>query len=214
MPQPLTKAGIANMALSLIGQKPIPSTDTTWVTTKEAVQIAAVWEMARLTTLTAVNWRFARTRIPLVAASGVTPETFTGWEYVYDYPASNHYVWKVFVDTSSPNPDPVEYVKFFGPSTEKLYIATQYDDCYVEATNTSVGTTIDHYLLWDALATMALACQVAALIATQLTGKSTEMERMLKLYGVYIDRATLQNAKEQNLKSTKKETSDLVTARG
>jgi len=219
MPQPLTKAGIANMALSLIGQKPIPATDTTWTTTKEAVQVAAVWEMSRLTTLQAVNWKFARTRIALVAATAsgtpsVGPETFIGWEYVYNYPASNHFVRKVFVDTSAPNPDPVEFVKFFGPVTEKLYLAAQYDACYAETTNTSVGTTIDHYLLYDALATMALACQVAALVAKPLTGKDTEMERMIKLYGQYIDRAIFQNAREENLKSTQKETSSLITARG
>jgi hypothetical protein len=170
--------------------------------------------MARLTTLTAVNWRFARTRIPLVAASGATPETFTGWSYVYDYPASNHYVWKVFTDTSAPNPEPVEYIKFFGPVTEKLYLATQLDACYVEATNTSVGTTIDHYLLYDALAAMALACQVSALVAVPLTGKTSEMERMLKLYSTYIDRAILQNAKEQKVDSVQKEESSLLSARG
>ena len=214
MPQPLTKAGIANMALSLIGQKPIPATDTTWVTTKEAIAVAAVFETARLCTLQAVNWYFARTRIALVPASGATPETLSGWEYVYDYPASNHYVRKVFVDTSAPNPDPVEFIKFFGPTTEKLYLATQYDACYAETTNTSVGTTIDHYLLYDALAAMALACLVAALVAKPLTGKDSEMERMQKLYGQFIDRAVLQNAKEQNLTSTRKTESDVLTARG
>jgi hypothetical protein len=211
MPQPLTKAGIANMALSLIGQKPIPTADTTWTTTKEATQVAAVWETCRLVALRAVNWNFARVRAALVTEA---VETLTGWDYIWDYPSDKHYIRKVFVDTTSANPDPVEYLPFYGTATEAYYLATKEAACYYEGTDTSVGTTHDHYLLYDPIFSMSLACLVASLIAKPLTGKESETTRMSNMYDRFIDRAVLQNAREGKVTSTLKNESEFITSRG
>jgi hypothetical protein len=219
MPQPLTKVGIANLGLQgLLGQKPIPLTDTTWTTTNEAIKAKSVWETARLSTLRDHAWKFARRRIELTAVAAPNLDTYIGWDYVWAYPSSTHLVRKVFIDSTSANPDPIEFALFNGEISNLDRIATNEVDgdgkCYAECTYTGEGTADAQYLTYDPQAALALAAQLAYLLALPLTGNENKAKQMLQIYANAISRAKATDALEERILSVRKSDSDFLIARG
>lgn len=215
MPQALTKAGIANLALTLIGQKPIPAADTAWTTTTEAIKVKAVWENARLIALRDHNWKFAKRRIELTA---VTNDTYSGWDYIWAYPSTTHHIRKVYVDTDSANPDPVQYAQFNGAVSGLDRIATNDvdddDKAYAECTYTGEGTSDAQYLTYDPMFVTAFALQVAFMLALPLTGDKGLADRMAAQYQAVLRRAKLLDSNEDRVLSPRKNESTFLTARG
>lgn len=212
MPQTLTKLGIANLALTFIGQKPIAATDTNWALTNEAIKTLAVWQAARLTTLRDHTWKFARQRAALVAA---TTDTFLGFEYIWSLPTNEAIIRKVFVDSESANPEPIQWAQFHGATSGAVLIATNdvddEDKCYVEYTYTGEGTSGAEYLNYDSIFVTAFAAQVAFLLCTPLGG---DEKKMANLYQVMINKAKDRDAREENIAPVRKDRSSLISSRG
>lgn len=215
MPQTLAKLDIANLALALIGQKPIASADTAWALTTEAAKVKAVWETARLTALRDHVWKFARERVALTA---VSTETYDGYDYVWDYPTDAVVIRKVFVDATAENPDPVTFAQFRGPAGKKVFLATNARDaenkCYAEITYGGEGAQAAEYLNYDPTFVMAFAAQIGYLVAGPLTGDDKIMAKMATLYQGYINTAKNRDAREERILSTRKGQSTIISARG
>lgn len=208
MPQPLSKIAIANLALKMNSQKPIVSLDQDAV---EARVIKEYFDVARLAALREHDWKFARIRKELTAATG---ETVLGWAYVWDYPDDCHVVRKVFVDTTAPNPDPVEWAQYFGPVTGKQLICTNEVDannkCYAQFTYTAEGADSVNIGVYDPLFALAFAAMLAYLTAKPLTGKQGDFAT----FETILNRAKLADAREQRVLSTRKNESEFLSVRG
>ncbi len=217
MPQPLTKAGIANLALAFLGQKPIPATDTAWTTTTEAIKVKAVWDNARLIALRDQAWKFARRRIELTAVTGVGADTYHGFDYVWAFPANTHIIRKVYIDTTAPNPDPIEFAQFNGASGSVRLATNLRDDddkCYAETTYTAEVTDDAQYLTYDPYFVTAFALQIAYLVAMPLTKDKNLENSMVEKYNAAINKAKTIDANEERILSTRKGESTFLSSRG
>jgi hypothetical protein len=219
MPQVLDKTGIINLAMALIGQKPVTATEILANSTVEAVKINAIWDTAFYTSLRDHNWRFARQRVELAADSVAPLETVPpGFTYVWKYPTDAVKVRKVFTDNTKANPDAVEFFEFQGIAKAGIFIATNDvngdGDCFADITSINTGTAFAQMLFWDPQFVMSLSAQLAYLASPSLTGNENTTNRMAALYNTSINRAQLNDAREERLLSTKKNTSEFIGARG
>lgn len=206
MPQTLEGWEICNLALNSLGRKSIGSLSET---SEEAVRCNLVFKPCKAAVLREHDWRFATATEALVAATGTTPFSATGWAYTYDYPDECDFIRKVFIDTESSNPDEVDYEIIQDPSDDALYIGCDYEDAYVKYTRGSAADTT----IYDALLLECLVALIASKIAFPLTrDRAVELDAIAK-YEKALAKAKLSDRQEDKRPIPKTSTSSVEDAR-
>lgn len=224
---------VFNLVATLLSAEAITDAEYTTPTLKITKAIKAVYRIARNSLLRDHNWKFARVVTELIDAPAAV--TLNGWSYFYYYPyydnlpASGNkpqgsiFLRKVFTDTDSQDPDPIDYVlfNFFDPdnSIDGTFIATQEDDAYAEYTNyghdQAAGSTYSgtKSTLYDPVFIETLGFKIAAMICKKVTGDKNLAKDLASRYEERLSKAKLHDQKEEKQTDTKLKTNDYINAR-
>ena len=169
MPVGFSKVTICNLALSNTGSK---STIESIDEDNPPAKICKLWyEPARIASLEAFNWSFARSSI-ILATHSVAAPTYR-WAYRYQYPAGC--VRARYIENPlGTDADPVPYEVEEG-DTDTLSIVTDQDDAVLIYTRdvSSVSKFSMHFLL-------LMSMQLGVFICPELTGKISRRDRIQK----------------------------------
>jgi len=187
----IVKLDICNLALSHIGQDAITQADLDGDLNESARHLNTNFDFSRDFVLRAKGWRFASVKEALVA----TEDEVSNWDYVYTYPAKCLRINKLFYDTESKDPVPIEFEVVYLPSEDKKVIATGYDDAYID-----YNYQVTDPDLFDASFITALAYLLAAKIAKPLTGDNDTAKLMLELYYSLVSDASRLSESGQYMK--------------
>jgi hypothetical protein len=154
-----------------------------------------VYDATRDGVLADYPWAFATfIEQPTLIAS----EILVGWEYLYTVPVKCIAIRKLFLDSSSTDPDPIEHRLCISPDTEVAAIATNDADPYLEYTR-----RVTDPALWSVKFAESLALRLAAAIGERLTGKESIAKTLLDRYSLSISEAKRQDAIAKRTVKTK-----------
>lgn len=182
----VSSTNIANMALSHVGAKSnIESLNENSV---EAMTCRLWYDHARLSTLEAHDWTFARKRLTLALDSEDPP---TDWAYRYQYPGdcvkarqiTSPYDYLSQTDTAPF----IRELNSLGQNT----ILTDQPEAELRYTSNIVDTSS-----FTALFTNALTYSLATMIGYKLSGKANTVDRCFQLFQYSIDMAKMTDANE------------------
>jgi hypothetical protein len=179
---------VVNKALTHLAVPTIASIDEN---SEAAVKAKQVLATVRDDTLREAAWKFATYIGTLATLSG---ETVPGWAYLFVYPPKAMMVRKVFEDTTTVDPDPVDWKEVISPSSNVRAIAANISPAYVEYTYQVTDPNA-----WDQAFIEAFAFKLAAILAHVLTGSTDIGTKMQGLYGVKISEAKRLNAQEHRI---------------
>ena len=177
---------IGNMALSFIGAK----RDIVTALTDDVAGAKAVnlwYEYARLSTLEAYNWNFARKRVTLAVHADAPPDE---WAYRYIFPASTvaiRKIWNPLGETADAIPYDIEQI---AAGTAKCILTNMQDAiaiCTADVTTTS---------LFSPTYTVAFARKIAELIAYSITGKESVQNLQTQHFNFLIQQAAALDAQQ------------------
>lgn len=186
---------IGNMALSFVGAK----RDIVTALTDDVAGAKAVnlwYEYARLSTLEAYNWNFARKRVALAVHADAPPAE---WAYRYTFPASTvaiRKIWNPMGETADAIPYDIELI---AAGTAKCIVTNAQDAiaiCTADVTNTS---------LFSPTFAVAFARKIAELIAYSITGKESVQNLQTQHFNFLIQQAAALDA-QQTVKDPPRDT--------
>ena len=178
-----SKVQICNLALSRIGARRIQSLSDS---IKEARECTAHYDFARDAVLEDHDWTFARKRLTLALLS----DTYSGWEYAYQYPSDCVIARHIYNDTGadtgtsydidSDRYEPLGKTEFEIVSSEdKDYrvILTNKEDAELRYT-----ARVTDANLYSAKFVSALAFRLAAELAIPIRSDSKLAQSVMKSY--------------------------------
>ena len=192
---------ICNIALNRIRANTISSLTES---TREARVCNSIYEVIRDEVLEAAPWDFARKSLEL----SVLSETYTGWDYAYQYPTDcilARYIIKNTESSAYAFKDPgaiqgvtsrVKYAIYTDSSLASKVILTDQADA--ELVYTAKVTDVNMYSSGFRL---ALSRRLAAELAVPIKGKESLQATCLQEYEYYLARAGAANANEDEDKS-------------
>lgn len=192
----VSKVDICNKALLILGAKPIAVLTEP---SNNAIQLNRVYGSVRDTVLRAHSWGFATAIESLGQLSG---ETVPGWTYLYASPSMSLKINKVFSDTGSSNPDPIEYREVRSPTSAQKAIACKVSPAYIDYT-----FLVDDPSLYSADFVASLAMALAAETAFLITGDKDMGAALAVKYGQSISEAKRNDASGKNVDPTAEQSS-------
>lgn len=195
------KVEIINIALRLIGAKPIESVSEASVASEAAV---AVWEACVRDTLGDHKWDFATVVVNLAEVSNYTP---LGYTYAYGRPSNCLTLWLIYNDTTVRKNIGEYFRTLFDSTNNQRVIVTDCEDAYAEYTAYIADTT-----LFSPKFVLALAHKLAATLAVTLTGDADAAKAQGILYTGVISEAKRIGSYENNAQRI--EHNPIVDARG
>lgn len=177
---------IGNMALSFIGAK----RDIVTALTDDTAGAKAVnlwYEYARLSTLEAYNWNFARKRVTLATHADLPPDE---WAYRYTFPASTvaiRKIWNPLGETADAVPFDIELI---AAGTAKCILTNMEDAiaiCTADITTTS---------LFSPTYVVAFARKIAECVALTITGKESIQNLQTQHFNFLIQQAASLDAQQ------------------
>jgi hypothetical protein len=177
---------IANLALANLGNS---NTIESFTEASKEAKLANTWyDHSRLAVLEAMDWNFARKRLPLSQAPTDAPEGV--WAYRYDYPA-DCIAARELENPSGPTADTVPFEIELDPDTGLKSIVTDL------ATAKLIYTTdVSSVFLFTPYFILALAAFLSINIAFPITGKRTIVKDMAERYTYMISMAEGNNSNE------------------
>lgn len=177
---------IGNMALGFVGgQRPIVAALTEDTAGAKAVNLW--YEYARLATLEAYDWSFARKRLTLATHADLPPDE---WAYRYTYPASIVAVRKIW-NPLGEAADAVPYdIELIAAGTAKCILTNMEDAialCTADIPTASLFSP--HYV-------MALSRKIAECIALSITGKESIAAAQSQHFAFLIQQAATLDAQQ------------------
>ena len=189
-------AGIANMALSHIGQDTIENLDEQ---SNEAKHARVWYDFTRRQSLEAYDWNFARKRLTLALHGDTISETGSDpmagvWGYRYQYPADCLVMRKMQNANAAPAGagDATPFDVEGSLSGETKTILTDLQDAVGVYTYDATDTG-----LFSPLFVQVHSRLLASMIAYALTGKQKISTEQLQLYQILLGGAAASNANEQ-----------------
>jgi len=227
------KIDIFNLVAVHLSAEPITDAEFSSPTLKITKAIKAVFRLARNSLLREHNWRFARVTTALVSAPATV--TLPGWDYFYYYPGYSHlpdsgnmpqgsvYLRKIFTDTDSQIPEPIDYklFNFVDPDNNinGVFIATMESDAYAEYTNFGFDDDADSSyagvksLDYDPMFSEVLSFKIAAMICKKITGDKTLAAGLSATYADRLSKAEIADLNEEKITDPKYKTNDYIDAR-
>lgn len=150
---------ICNLALSRLGGFRIQSLDDA---TKEARECKLHYPIVRDAVLEAHDWDFARKRLVLA----LTTETFSGWEYAYQYPTDCLVIRKIY-DPNKAEGSKIPFEVVSNAALDRRLILT--NQAQAELIYTAKVTDVN---MFSSGFVNALAFRLAADLAIPLRGKN------------------------------------------
>ena len=176
---------IGNMALSFVGAKRLITSLTEDTAGAEAVNLW--YEYARLQTLEAYDWNFAKKRLTLAVHADAPP---TEWAYRYTYPANIVAVRSIW-NPLGQIPDAIEYeIELIAAGTAKCILTNAQNAiamCTADITTPS---------LFSPSYVIAFARKLAECIAYTLTGKESIQNIQTQHFGLMIQQAAALDASQ------------------
>lgn len=191
---------IGNMALSHIGAR--SSIESLTEASPEAVQVNLWYDYARLQTLAAYDWNFARRRQALALHGDDPPDQ---WTYRYIYPADCVHA-RLIWNPSGLDVDAAPFEVETDESADTKSILTDMEDAILIYTFDLESTSS-----FSSFFVMALSRYLAALIAPSLTGDDKKSITQYQAFIDVIQKAGDENANEQVAKPPRN--ADWITAR-
>jgi hypothetical protein len=191
------EAQICNTALSRIGvTTKITSLDNP--RTKEAIELAQVYEEVRDRVLAAAHWPFARKSVRL-QQSGETPEK---WAYRYEYPNDCLAVRFIFPPIGAGR-SPQSFRQSLQEIKTPYEIALSEDDSLTLCTDLGPEAVLEYTkrvtnpARFDALFASALAWALAAEVALPLAKTVDYAQNAIKAYDLVVAQATAKALNEE-----------------
>lgn len=170
---------IGNMALSFIGAK----RDITAALTEDTAGAEAVnlwYEYARLSTLEAYNWAFARKRGALSVHADAPPDE---WAYRYTFPSDAVAIRKIW-NPLGESVDAVPYdIEQIAAGTAKCILTDMQDAIAIYTINLTTTS------LFSPTFVMAFARKIAECIAYSMTGKESVRDSQTQHFNLLIRQA-------------------------
>jgi hypothetical protein len=188
----ISDVDVCNKALNYLQAGSISSLEDN---TAKARACLAVFDTIRDSVLADYPWSFA-THIEVPEL--IVDEVLVGWLYLYAIPAKCLAIRKIFVDTSVPNPDPIEYEECVSPSTLKRAVAVNYEDPYMRYTRQIVNPA-----LWSVKFSDAMAMRLAAEIGATITGKQEAATEAANRYGTIVSEAKRLESETKHVEKTR-----------
>lgn len=189
---------ICNFALGHIGNRTINSLTET---SNEARRCNQFFELARDTTLRALDWNFASRTQALALIDGASS---LEWDYVYARPSNCLLIRRVFNEGSVDNPTLDEFEEFRVEGQTAI-------GCDVETAYCKFTRIITDPNDFDASFNEALSYKLAMLLSKPLTGDMKLRKEMEDAYIKMISEAGKQNGLNRRIKQ--KKTSSYIDAR-
>jgi hypothetical protein len=198
-----SKVKICNMALAKIRGRNIQSIDGV---SREAKECKKIFDEVRDAVLRAHDWGFASKTQDLA----LTTDTFTGWEYVYQYPSDclaareilkDNYVntgtsYDIDTDRNRNIPfKPIQFKKATNENKNRVYILTNKEDAELRYTARITDTN-----LFDANFVEALAFKLASELAYPIKASLKLQQAMLGSYMAFIEHARALDSNEDEKK--------------
>lgn len=175
---------VCNLALSRVGAYRIQSLDDA---TKEARECKLFYPFSRDAVLRDHDWGFARKRVSLALLS----ETWSGWDYAYQYPVDCLVARKITPDAETETGDKVEFEISSNDSLSRRVILTNKEDAELVYT-----AKVEDVNLFDAIFTDALAWRLASELAIPLKAKADLQNVLFQKYIFVLGRAEAINSNE------------------
>lgn len=177
---------IGNMALSFVGAK--RSIVTALTDDNAGAEAVNLWyEYARLSTLEAYNWSFARKRLTLAVHADAPPDE---WAFRYTYPSgivAIRSIWNPLGESADAVPYDTELI---AAGTARCILTNMEDAiaiCTADITTTS---------LFSPTYVIAFARKIAECIAFTLTGKESVRDAQTQHFNFIIQQAAALDAQQ------------------
>lgn len=186
MPVGFNVVDIANMALGYVGQDGVIES---FSENSEEARVCGRWfKPARLATLEAYNWGFARKRLPL-AGHSIDPPSNGCWKYRYVLP-SDMVAARYIENPLGPDADAVPYdIENAGDGTVSLLTDQENATLVYTFDLESVSLFSMHFCIMCAL-------QLGIFINPQLTGKAAIANRLQAQFNVALGQAPTVDASQ------------------
>lgn len=183
------RVDIANLALSMLGERPITSLDDEQ---QDARLVKLHYEYCRDACLEMCDWTFARKRfIPQAEEAG----PIYGWDYKYPIPADILIVRRVERNYSNARKNKLHYGDP-NPVPYELEQRAIYTD---ESTIYCLGTErVENEGLFSPLFVQALAARIAIAIAMPITQSNQKAALVAAQYTNYIKEATSRDGQQNS----------------
>lgn len=194
----ISKTAICNIALSNIGSTRIPDINED---SEPARACKLMYDPTRQFVLQDHDWGFAEKR-ELMALLDITPIGFT---YAYQYPSGCLQAREIYQSVDGEKP--IDYTIMSQDSSASLMVLTEEENATLIYTEDVTNTNMfNPSFIW------ALAYNLAANLAVPIAKKAALRDKMLGYYGLYMDKATLLDAKQG--KYTTVQNNDFLQSRG
>ncbi len=174
----ISEVDVCNRALKYLSAGRIDSLEDN---TAKAKACLTVFYSVRDSVLADYPWSFAT---HILQPTLINSEILVGWLYLYAIPANCLAIRKLFLDTSSTNPDPIEYEECVSPTTLVRAVAVNYEDPYLRYTRQIADPS-----LWSVKFADVLSMKLAAEIGPEVTGKQEAGTEAAKQYRAMVSEA-------------------------
>jgi len=208
----LNSTSVANLSLSHLGMKALPSDIDTGVTNNNpsAIALDKQWGPSRNDVFREFKWPFANVQALILPRTDVDEDDYPEWLFFTTYPAAAAVIWTVFDEVTVKTKEENMFEVIYNPTLDEKIVCCSLDtqnSAYCEYTYNVTDPT-----KWDTKFIMAFSFRLAAAICVELTGDGAKAIELAGTYSRYIAEAKRIAHYEKKRKPTQK--NDIAEARG